>query len=463
MGVISEIKNDLDKGALRLLSEYRGLLLNHAKSLVSLPEEAEDLVFCTIERVLVKSDTYDSSKGDLLTWMKAIMTNLHRDGHRRKLADAVSYCPNEELAEAADESAADAVLANSDDEYVRQVVASLPPELREVIVLQYFAEQPVAKVAKILAIPPGTVASRVHLAKKILLKKLGPEFGKVKKPLALLGALLLGATALFGAYQTGLVDTLVEKWNGSTDAAITIPAPVEGADVLGGPRSADNNTDGRFDLKQENATRETYEKQDKENDMNIVKKTVASIATAAGLAFGAAAESSEGADSIRLVGDFGRRVLVAGASAKVTDLSVVNAYGVPLPPEDYSTVYENNSASGTATVRVTVNSGALSGAEASQNFEIVVLPAGLAPVEWIGSTGAQWIDTGVVPTKTGTGIDMRFGQVATTKNGAAIFAQKNSNWNYYFLQIASVLKFEYNKEIPGFAEGRDYHLVIEPL
>ena len=184
-------------------------------------------------------------------------------------------------------------------------------------------------------------------------------------------------------------------------------------------------------------------------------------AVAAGVSFTAAADLSKGTDPIRLVGDFGRRVLVAGASAKVTDLSVVNAYGVPLSPEDYSTVYENNSASGTATVRVTVNSGALSGAEASQNFEIVVLPAGLAPVEWIGSTGAQWIDTGVAPTKTGTGIDMRFGQVATSK-GAAIFAQQNATWNYYFLQIASVLKFEYNKDIPGFAEGRDYHLVIEP-
>ena len=325
MGVISEIKNDLDKGALRLLSEYRGLLLSQAKTLVSSPEEAEDLVFCTIERVLAKSDTYDSSKGDLLTWMKAIMTNLHRDGHRRKLADAVSYCPNEELAETADESAADAVLANSDDEYVRQVVASLPPELREVIVLQYFAEQPVAKVAKILAIPPGTVASRVHLAKKILLKKLGPEFGKVKKPLAVLGAILLSATALFGAYQLVKVE---ERGSGLLTAS---EKESEQSASLSASRGAvvstPQNEEVLSNKSQENTAQQANETQAQEKPAMKLTQTFAAAAFVAGISLNAVAYEDDylsvvGDESVRMEAVDGRLVYIFTNASTVATVTL---------------------------------------------------------------------------------------------------------------------------------------------
>ena len=184
------------------------------------------------------------------------------------------------------------------------------------------------------------------------------------------------------------------------------------------------------------------------------------MAIATGVAIAALADDS----AISLVGDFGRRVLPAGASAKVTDLLVEDANGIRLSPKDYSVVYENNAVSGTATVRVTVDAGALAGASATRSFEIVVLPEGFVPVEWIRSTGAQWINTGVVPTKAGTGIDMRFGRVKkiTNTSSYSILGQA-AVWKNFWLAInKSGFLFEYNKSIPGYGENRDYHLIIEP-
>jgi RNA polymerase sigma factor (sigma-70 family) len=44
---------------------------------------------------------------------------------------------------------------------VEQAMADLSPKLRAAVVLQYFEDRPREEIAKILGVPPGTVASRV--------------------------------------------------------------------------------------------------------------------------------------------------------------------------------------------------------------------------------------------------------------------------------------------------------------
>jgi len=49
-------------------------------------------------------------------------------------------------------------------EIVRQVVSSLPDNLREILALAYFHQLPYKEVAQVLDIPLGTVKSRLHAA-----------------------------------------------------------------------------------------------------------------------------------------------------------------------------------------------------------------------------------------------------------------------------------------------------------
>ncbi|HZV56917.1 MAG TPA: sigma-70 family RNA polymerase sigma factor, partial [Sphingobium sp.] len=72
------------------------------------------------------------------------------------------------LATAPDESALDrAVLAAS--------LARLPDAQREILLLRYFGELDYAELATLLAIPKGTVMSRLHQARKALATLIVPE------------------------------------------------------------------------------------------------------------------------------------------------------------------------------------------------------------------------------------------------------------------------------------------------
>ena len=48
---------------------------------------------------------------------------------------------------------------------VRQVLERMPEDIREVLLLHYFMDMPVGKIAKFLAMPVDTVKSRLHYAR----------------------------------------------------------------------------------------------------------------------------------------------------------------------------------------------------------------------------------------------------------------------------------------------------------
>ena len=99
-----------------------------------------------------------------------------------------------------DERARDEIYENLDATLLRTAIAELNPEQREVIVLRYFENLPIEKIAKFLTLPAGTVRSRLFYARKALAARLGAGVKEaVRKPgvKALLVALALcGLTAL---------------------------------------------------------------------------------------------------------------------------------------------------------------------------------------------------------------------------------------------------------------------------
>ena len=59
------------------------------------------------------------------------------------------------------------------DPGVRDLVEQLPPRLREVVLLHYYADLPVAEVAAAVGRPLGTVKRRLHEARALLATEMG--------------------------------------------------------------------------------------------------------------------------------------------------------------------------------------------------------------------------------------------------------------------------------------------------
>jgi RNA polymerase sigma-70 factor (ECF subfamily) len=73
---------------------------------------------------------------------------------------------------ASGESALQLVLRSEFQESVQHVVAKLPPDLRVVVILRYTEQLSYEEIAEILGCPPGTVASRLNRAHKLLERRL---------------------------------------------------------------------------------------------------------------------------------------------------------------------------------------------------------------------------------------------------------------------------------------------------
>jgi RNA polymerase sigma-70 factor (ECF subfamily) len=141
-----------------------GHLHRVARALASNRQEAEDLVQETVLRGLRYFDSYRGE--NFRAWMAAIMRNLYRDrpaGTAMAMDDLDGIqlpdpSPDPEQSLAASDSAA----------RLRELVAALPERLRQVLVLREFGDLSYAQIAAALAVPIGTVMSRLAHARNDL-------------------------------------------------------------------------------------------------------------------------------------------------------------------------------------------------------------------------------------------------------------------------------------------------------
>ena len=239
MGVIKEIQEDLEAGARRLFGEYHSRLLAEARSLCSDSDSAEDLVMLTLETYFAKPEKYDSSKGELMTWLKAVMRNHFRKSFRRKSHIDTIFLPADDLQVVAERLQAGEAQTEPEgtesDELIRRAVASLSPKVRDAVILHYFKGHSVDKTASALGISVEAAKNRLFCARQILHTRLK---GRLGKSLAVLAALLFGVTALFGAYQLAKVEEGEEGGSGLLTASEKESEP--SASVFGGPQAESN-------------------------------------------------------------------------------------------------------------------------------------------------------------------------------------------------------------------------------
>jgi RNA polymerase sigma factor (sigma-70 family) len=138
---------------------YRWLL-----RMVRDPAIAEDLVVETFWRVYRSRATFDWTQS-FQAWARRIATNVARDHLRRRLTEVA-------LPEAlAASSQPDPAVSQDIARKVRQAIAALPPKHRIVVLLAVVEELPYREIAEALAVPVGTVKSRVFHAMRLLRRK----------------------------------------------------------------------------------------------------------------------------------------------------------------------------------------------------------------------------------------------------------------------------------------------------
>ena len=112
--------------------------------------------------------------GDFFNWIYAIMLNFRRMDLRKRHLDIVPVGTPRDIPETSPSGVAD-VRQMFTREDVGNALAKLSPLLREVVVLKYFEGRDIDEIAGMLSVPPGTVKSRLHNARKELCELLNRQ------------------------------------------------------------------------------------------------------------------------------------------------------------------------------------------------------------------------------------------------------------------------------------------------
>ena len=196
MDIVEELRTNRENGARRLEAEYKAGLMALARRFFENECDAEELVNGTFARVVEHIDDYVEQSA-FFGWMcQILMSEISRQTRRK--SNRMEVFPGE-MPDVADPNAQDAIFRSLDHSLVRSAIEELPKSDREVLLLRYFMDIPVVKMAKILSQPVGTVHSRLHYARKALAAKLGAAAKKPGGKALLLALALCGLTALGAA------------------------------------------------------------------------------------------------------------------------------------------------------------------------------------------------------------------------------------------------------------------------
>jgi RNA polymerase sigma-70 factor (ECF subfamily) len=140
--------------------QHFGELAGYGWSLTRDPHVGDDLAQEAMTRVYARWPVLQEPR----PYAYRIVTNLVRDRWRAEVRAAATGDPR-----------AGAQTTPGPDSGTFDAVRRLPPDLRDVVALHYYADMPVAEIAKVLRRPLGTVKRRLHDARAALAAALTEE------------------------------------------------------------------------------------------------------------------------------------------------------------------------------------------------------------------------------------------------------------------------------------------------
>ncbi|HLJ14415.1 MAG TPA: sigma-70 family RNA polymerase sigma factor [Bryobacteraceae bacterium] len=129
--------------------------------------EAQDLTQEVFLRVFRTLKSFRSGEGSFVVWLARLTRNLLIDHYRRTKLQRSTDSIEEQLPVLEEKSSAsgraDGLLAGREaSELLQAALQKLSPELREAVILRDLEELDYREIAQVLAVPEGTVKSRLN-------------------------------------------------------------------------------------------------------------------------------------------------------------------------------------------------------------------------------------------------------------------------------------------------------------
>jgi RNA polymerase sigma-70 factor (ECF subfamily) len=169
-----------DRGSFEeLYDRLSGVLFSVAYRVLNNEAAAEDVLQDVFVQIWEKAPLYDPAIGKPLTWALTLTRNkaidrLRATQRRSRLQDKVQQ--ESEVFEQFDARSSFEALASAEaGKLVREAMAKLSQDQRQVIELAFFSSMTQTEIAELLNLPLGTVKARIRRGMMKLRELIGPE------------------------------------------------------------------------------------------------------------------------------------------------------------------------------------------------------------------------------------------------------------------------------------------------
>jgi RNA polymerase sigma-70 factor (ECF subfamily) len=166
--LLSRVANGDNDSLRELYDRYARVVYGLSLRMLGAAELAEDVVQETFWRVWRRSGTFQSTRGQVSSWIFGIAHNLSIDELRRQRSRPIPVYDQEDrpvLREIEDEriNVVSVVVEDERRRLITSALEQIPAEQREVIELAYFGGLSQSEISERLSYPVGTVKTRVRL------------------------------------------------------------------------------------------------------------------------------------------------------------------------------------------------------------------------------------------------------------------------------------------------------------
>ena len=158
----------------QLMHRYAGAVYNLAYRMLGSAEDAEDASQEIFLRAYTRLASFDRQRR-FSTWLLSVGSNYCIDRLRRRrfswatLDDTAFALPSKER------SPERIALDHEQQGIVQRALQQLPENYRMITVLRYWSDLSYEEIAKVTGLPESTIKTRLHRARHMLAKALGPE------------------------------------------------------------------------------------------------------------------------------------------------------------------------------------------------------------------------------------------------------------------------------------------------
>ena len=176
--LLARLRSGDEQAFVALYRRRQGAIYRYAMHMSGSPAAAEDITQEVFLALLREDWGYDQERGTLSGYLfgiarKLVLRNLERGRMDVPLEPDLDEAAPRELAVIDDPLSG--LTRHEAIEALRRAVQALPRRYREVVVLCDLEEVDYAEAAQVLGCPIGTVRSRMHRARALLLEKLNQD------------------------------------------------------------------------------------------------------------------------------------------------------------------------------------------------------------------------------------------------------------------------------------------------